>query len=683
MLDPKTGLVINEDTPELNMDVPSDTLPPVDRGDVTNLDEDHLRRYLASAMMNCLADKQDYGWLEKKNYSRRAYYGLKNEAMKHWPYEGSSNFPVPMTPTLVDTAWANIQAGLWAKENPVLIPGIGDEDIRPANILLKFMNWQVTQDMKFKQESDKNVLRTLLDGDGILKIMFDAETGKVKIFSIDIENFLVPIDSTGVQVDGSDIVIHLIPLSYNDIQIRKAMKIYRDPDAIVPGVGVNLRDSDQLRLTMDAVSGVSMDTKVRRESYYIAEFDVRYIPPNSYKPMYLKVWMSPNGGTIQRVRKVDKSIKRPYSKVSCYPFSDRFYSMGMPEKLQNIQEKLDYSDKQYTDALDIANSPAAFVDDTDSFNRARQKRVRGGIYPKGKGNTIDWEPQPPVERGFAQERAMLWEQGERLTGVIDITQGRSSSFGSKTLGEVEIRAARADIRFRNIFNRFGDQINDAVEIIYELDDMYYPPSKIMDVVGYSAEGYSVNEIFPKKDGVLVKHNFRFSGYLESDKNVEDDKKALFLRDQLVVPFVEKDPGNVWNISKELANINGVRNFASLVKRPPESRIIGVEEFIQRVISGEKNIQLRPGIDADEYIFEIELFTRSEQFGNLEDFQKKLIIDALRRSSMIAQAEMDQKMDLMAAMEELKMRSMEMNPAMGGQEQLGMGQEAVPEGIEAL
>jgi len=336
MIDPRTGLEIIEETPDLQDKTPADNIPPVDRGDVTNLDEDKLRSYIYSAFMNCITDKQDYGWLSKKEYNIKAYYGIKNEAMKHYPHENASAFPVPLTPTLLDTAWANVQSGLFSNPNaPLMGEGVGTEDIRPQSILLKYLNWQMVKECGLEQESDKNVFRAFLHGDGIFKIIFDLKTNKVKVRSIDIENFYVPIDATGVQKEDTDIIIHIIPLSYYDVQLRKAMKIYRKPEEILPGVNLVMRNSDQIRRQVDDISGISMDTKINRDNYYIAEIDLSYIPPDAYRPMDLKVWMSPNGGTIQRIRKVDPALKRPYSVVHCYPYTDRFYSMGIPEKIQN------------------------------------------------------------------------------------------------------------------------------------------------------------------------------------------------------------------------------------------------------------------------------------------------------------------------------------------------------------
>jgi len=645
MVDPNTGLELNKQAPNLSKQTPSDTLPPVDRNDVTNLDEDALRKYIYSEFSNCISDKQDYGWTDKKDYAIRAYYQVKEEAMKHWPHENASAFRPPLTPTLLDTAWANVQSGLFADpKNPLAGEGVGVEDLRPEGILLKYLNWQMVNEIKLEQESDKNVFRTFLMGTGIYKTMFDVKTNTIKVRSIDLENFFVPIDATGVQRGETDICIHLIPLSYFDIQMRKAMKIYRKPDEILPGAGLILKDSDQLRSSMDLASGMSLDTKVKRDNYYIAEIDVLgYVPPNAYNPIDLKVWMSPNGGTIQRIRKKDKMMKTPYAVAHCYPYSDRFYSMGIPEKIRPEQEKIDYTDKQFTDSADIASMPAMFIDDTESFQRGRMQRVRGGIYPKGKGNTIDWEPQPPVDRNNAQERALIWEWAERKTGVIDVTQGRPSAFGGKTLGEVEIRTARADVRFSSIFKRFGRQINEVAQIAYELNWMFVEKKRITDVIGYSAEGYTENELFPIKNGKLADFNFTFSGYLKADKEQEDDKKMRFLDSQMTSGIVANNEANTYNVSNEMAKLVGIRNFSQIVKRPKNARIIDVDEFIQRVISGNSNTQVRPGIDTDDYTFELMLYKRTPMYKNLEPFQKQLIEDALRRAFIMGVAEREEKM----------------------------------------
>ena len=646
LLDPKTGLTLSDKTPDLAEESKVDIIPPVDRGDETGLDEDHLRAYIFSEFRDIVQKRFDYGWIDSKNYALRSYYGVKNEAMKHWPHENASAFPVPLTPTLVDTAWANVQSGLFADaKKPIMIEGVGDEDVRPAAVMLKFQNWQLVNDMKIEKESDKNVFRAFLYGNGIYKVIFDIKTGRIKIRSIGIENFHVPMDASGVQKGETDIIIHLIPLSYNDVQLRKAMKVYRDPDSMVPGAGIILSSSEQLTQTMDDVSGMSLIEKRNNQNYYIAEIDVLgYVQPNAYRPIDLKVWVNPKGMTIQRIRKMDKFMKTPYATVGCYMYEDdRFYKMGIPEKIKNEQEKIDYTDKQYTDSLDIASRPAMFVDDTDTMERGRMQRVRGGIYPKGKGNTIDWEPQPPIDRDSGRERALIWEMAERKLGIIDVVQGRASAFGGKTLGELEIREARADIRFSLLFRRFGEQLQEVNDISYELNYYYTPKQKILDVIGYSSEGYTMEELFPVKNGELVKHNFQFTGKLYQDKIEEDQRKLVFFDSQMTTSIVANDIANTFNISQAMANILGIRNFSQLVRKPKESRIVTVEEFIQRVFSGDSTISIRPGIDAEDYVFELQLFKRGQLYNSLEQFQKNMIEDAIRRAYIMSVAERKAKM----------------------------------------
>ena len=646
LLDPRTGLTLSDKTLDLAEESKVDIIPPVDRGDETGLDEDHLRAYIFSEFRDIVQKRFDYGWIDSKNYALRSYYGVKNEAMKHWPHENASAFPVPLTPTLVDTAWANVQSGLFADaKKPIMIEGVGDEDVRPAAVMLKFQNWQLVNDMKIEKESDKNVFRAFLYGNGIYKVIFDIKTGRIKIRSIGIENFHVPMDASGVQKGETDIIIHLIPLSYNDVQLRKAMKVYRDPDSMVPGAGIILSSSEQLTQTMDDVSGMSLIEKRNNQNYYIAEIDVLgYVQPNAYRPIDLKVWVNPKGMTIQRIRKMDKFMKTPYATVGCYMYEDdRFYKMGIPEKIKNEQEKIDYTDKQYTDSLDIASRPAMFVDDTDTMERGRMQRVRGGIYPKGKGNTIDWEPQPPIDRDSGRERALIWEMAERKLGIIDVVQGRASAFGGKTLGELEIREARADIRFSLLFRRFGEQLQEVNDISYELNYYYTPKQKILDVIGYSSEGYTMEELFPVKNGELVKHNFQFTGKLYQDKIEEDQRKLVFFDSQMTTSIVANDIANTFNISQAMANILGIRNFSQLVRKPKESRIVTVEEFIQRVFSGDSTISIRPGIDAEDYVFELQLFKRGQLYNSLEQFQKNMIEDAIRRAYIMSVAERKAKM----------------------------------------
>lgn len=657
-----TGLLFKPELP-IFKDNPSDNKFPIDRNDVTDIDETDLKNHILLLFRNDIADKREMGWIEKREYDIKSYYGLKDKRLANWPWKGACSTPLPLTPTLLDTAWANIQASIWSDPNgPVKVKGYGLEDIRTSKSLEILLNNIVTNenDIQLEQESDKNVFRTFLHGTGFLKIFYDFSINKIRVYSIDIENIFCRFDVKGLQIDENcDHLIQIIPLSYNDLQIRKFLGIYKYPDEIAPGIGI-ITEFDNKRFLMDIATGTGGSQSRSRDTYFIAETFLTYHPKSASaygggrsgaatRPRELIVAISPNGGRIQRIRNNDEKI-RPFADSHAFLNPDRFFSISMPEKIRNEQESVNYAYKQNTDANDRAVSPAAFVDDTDSFNRDVNQRVPGGIYPKGKSGTISFEPVPPVERGFERQIALLWEMAERKTGVIDITQGRASAFGGKTLGEIEIRSSRADVRFSTIYKRFGRGWNKALHIMYYFINKYIPRNKKLKIIGYG-DYKSIEELFPIKEyqnfglGLTGQYDFDVSGQLISDKERENEKIIKFIESEERNPLITENKGNSWRLMKLKSEAMGVRDFENYVHKPLEADLLSVEEFIQRIMSGQKDLKLRPGIDTNRYLFELQLFMKSDIFKSLESEMQRNVYIAMKQSYLMNVAEMRAKLDL--------------------------------------
>ena len=153
----------------------------------------------------------------------------------------------------------------------------------------------------------------------------------------------------------------------------------------------------------------------------------------------------------------------------------------------------------------------------------------------------------------------------------------------------------------------------------------------------------MNELFPIKNGELVKHNFQFTGKISQDKIDEDQRRMAFFDSQMTSSIVGGDVANTFNVSQEMANILDIKNFSQIVRKPKESRIVSIEEFIRRVVSGDTTTVIRPGIDAEDYVFELKLFKRGKLYGSLEQFQKTMIDDALRRAYVMGAAERKAKL----------------------------------------
>ena len=632
----ETGLVFNNEFPLIPQQ-PNDVIPPDDRGDVTNLDEDHLRSYLYSCFMNDVDDRDDYGWIEKREYDAKAYYGIKNKALMEWPYKGASAFPVPMTPTLVDTAWANIKAGVIGNDgNVVKVNPTSAEDFRTAPILEEYMNWKLNNEINIEPVLDLTAFRTFYNGVTFIKVIKDLENN-ILMSGIDCNNVYLPIDAKGMQKDQTDRITHIVPLSYNDLQFRK--RVYKDIDMIQPGLGIGLNNHESVRSLSDIATGTSLLEKHRRETYFIAETYLSYVPPGAYKPIELIVWWSPNGLGIHRVR-VNKEGFRPFADFHAYKHPDRFWSMSLPEKIRNVQEELDYSNKQNTDALDRAISPAMFIEDTNDFNMNQDQRIPGGIYKIGRNNKVFYEPQPPVERGFERKIVDLWYQAEKLTGLTDIAQGVSAA-RDRTLGQTELREARADIRFSTLLKRFSFGYKQAVNLVYEYANRYEDRKKKIRVLGFN-DFKSLNELFPNSEnsqglGLGGKYDFDIGGKSSAEKAEEKQDMAIYYQQMVVNPLFQ-DPASLWKLSKLYSESQGRKDFDTLVSKPKEVDIYSPSEFIQRILSGQYDIVIRPGIDADNYLFEIELFMKTETFEYMEQQGKMTLMNAYRQAYMIAMAE---------------------------------------------
>ena len=114
--------------------------PSVNKDSILNLiNDDDLANYISRLLRNDISDKEEAGWTDKRLYDINAYEGNKKPA--NFPWINACNFPVPLTPTLIDTAHANIMASVfYDPENTVDVQGVGIEDIRKAPILAQLLN---------------------------------------------------------------------------------------------------------------------------------------------------------------------------------------------------------------------------------------------------------------------------------------------------------------------------------------------------------------------------------------------------------------------------------------------------------------------------------------------------------------------------------------------------------------
>jgi len=633
-----------------NLNKPSDSIPP-ENVDDANIDKSRLSTYILEQFTNSIADKQDNGWLEKTEWEIKSYYSEKDERMKHWPWEGASAHPVSLTPTMVDTAHALTKASIWSNsDTPIRVKNVGVEDERTAPILENLINWQITNESNIQQEMDMNLFSSWLHGTGILKIMRGANGSYINSSAQDIENIFLPIDSKGMQVKDAPFVFQVVALNWVDLQYRKALGVYSDLDKIQPGMRIAGVNYDVKDLSLDTAYRTNISQYKNRDLYYLLECYVTYFEKDSLRPKELIVWVSPSVGTVHRVIKNEDGI-RPFAEVKPYPQKGCFWGMSMPTKLRNIQEQINYCNKQQTDAADVAITPPGFFDSSNNLNMTMHQRVPAGMYPMS--GEVKWAPQPPVDMTFERRMFNLWSEAERLTGLIDVTQGGSTKSG-RTLGETQIRKTSSDIRFKSVIDNIGYGIKKMADIVYEYDNRYMPRDKKLRVLG-KTDIQTVNELFPLPNGQQTdfglslqgKFDFKFNGNIINEKEDEIQNKLQIYDRVISNPLTVSNPANLWRaMDKLLAKPLGEENLELIVSKPPEVDIMSPNEFIQRIISGQYDLNIRPGIDTNRYIFEIQLFMRTESYKSLDPQAQYTLQRALRIAVGMQQRENLARMDMM-------------------------------------
>ena len=682
-------LGMNSMSPVLPQDRPTDM--PMGEAP-NNLDEDDIRQCVLWDFQSSVKDKEDAGWIEKREYDLKSYYGIKDAAMMRRPWPGASAYPVPITPTLLDTAHANIKASIKSDDDRwCRVTGVGEEDIRKAVPLESLLNWQLSNQINIDRVEDLNIFRGLLNGNGIVKVMQDLSGGRsvVKTFSIDVENFYIPIDAEGVQFgENNGHATQIIPLSQNDVEMRKLWGIYKDLDKMAPGARIyNSGRGNQysIQKLKDHVTGQDMERKQNRDTYFLAETYKEYFPKNGSgygstgptragaRPVYIIVWWSPNGGTIHRIAMMDEDKVVPFANHDLYPNPGYFFSMSLPDKLRNVQEKANYADKQNTDAMDRSISPAMFVSDTAELEKSRAKRIPGGIYNLGRDQSVFYEPQPPRERGFEGEIQRMWIEGQQLTGLIDISYGGNTR--DKTLGQTQIRDYRAGIRFKDILDRYERGFKDKLDLIYHYDNKFMDRRTKVKVLGY-ADYKTIDELFPSEEGggmglgIEGKFDFSFAGIAVTEREKQKQDKIVYYSGLALRPDVLADPGKSWKVDKELSEAYGIRDIEKVLSKPPQALVLSAQEAIQRVVSGQTDIPLRAEIDTDSYIYEIGLFMRTETFLSLMPQLRAEILKMFKNVHIMRAFQMRAILDLQIVDRHQQAQSQAL--AMVGQEQNGNG-----------
>jgi len=633
---------------------PGDQIPGSAELDV-NIPDDELTDFINANFKNEIIDRESMGWREKRIYDRKAYYETKDAFFDNYPFPNASNYPVCITSVQLDTGHALIDDLVWRNSSKVVtVSPEGDTNPKKAKNLEWLLNWQVLNDTPTLQKEDSaSNFFALLHGTAYEKIIREySDTYKLEVQNIPIENMILPIDRKSPDIKDTECVTQLIPLSSNDLRMRVASGRYRNLDKVGKSYMPQTMTAQSLNRLQAEISGLDTVTKVSRDTWWIAERYMTYYPRGSVQAQELIVWFAPQTGAILRKIK-NKENLRPFVDKYFYPNYGYAYHYSLPERIRHIQEKANYQDKQVTDAADKAISPAGFYEGNSGFDPGMSLRVPTGMYPVKNLGTIQWEP---VNIAAIMERSRdlkdLWLQAERKTGFTDLQQGVSSAATANTLGQDQMRAQSANVRFGGIAKLVNYHWKRKINLIYQYDDLYMPRGTKVKVLGQNRYD-TVEKLFPKEQsgnvaqasdtglGMTGRFNFAIANKSIQEQQQEDQKRSALAGALLVDPVYGPDKGTHYRALEMQWEANGVQDLEYIAKRPPEASLPTPDEVIDKLMDGEQ-IQPDTSMNPMDYIPIIEAFTHTGNFRDVQDPKIRqtfgiylTILDEMRKSMVQA------------------------------------------------
>jgi hypothetical protein len=451
---------------------------------LTDTETKRLKDYLSEEIRIAKAEVLEPLQNKRKLWDDK-YYGVVGPRRLPW----MSNFPILMGATITDAITARLMNTIWAYR-PIfkMEPTRGKEWISVAKNLEQFIDLKVRQEMRLYSTMRKSIFETVRLGTGALLTPWVKETttrkAKVGPLRLDrkvtIRNFL--------QAQGLPIRDFLFPGGYAEVEdlpwwarriswtapMLRAMKAqgYEIPERVVKYLEPQTADRQDAQKN----TGEEPDSTSRFVHLWEVWFKWDFDKAGEFK-RYTCLFHEPTEEIIS-----PREDTYPRWPLNVYRYGPRDYGLC---GLGTMELALPYDDALY----------ALYNTLVDNFKVAtmqcfKSKRGQGGlraddeIYPGKVFNVAETSDIEAFSLGNAynlnpQVLQMIWQLGEKRTGVSDYTLGRESGSTQRatatgTLALIQEGQRRFDLTIRDIReeqDRMGDFM---LQMMYERLDPKEP-----------------------------------------------------------------------------------------------------------------------------------------------------------------------------------------------------------------
>lgn len=584
----------------------------------------------------------------------RYYEAMRRRVGMSGGEAGRSNFSVPLTKWQVYTKWAKTLDGLFGDDAEITASPTAPSDAENAEAIGRYMSWRVLSAMQAIEPLSIFVFRQIVNGRAhafvpYIRQEYDTPDGVEcdyegpKLYPLCPDDFIVPGEDAQC-VDDFSWVLRRYWTTPDEV-VRMAGVLYFDEWAKPEGFqklykaaqDKKRRDEqiDETKREMDRAEGVERnDSLSAGESLEVWEWYGKYRLPKG---------KAGDGGNFDDFRKRNRQrteivvrvfpalgnegIGGAQSLVEMYPKMRKrrpfveaavvkdgsYWSPGLPELLEDIEQELTVSENLLIDAGEIAVGPLIFMKPHAAANmeatRYEPKMMIPVDDPQRDVNVVNVNPNMNYVLAHQQN---LIGFAERVTGINDMNSGRQSDRPNapRTARQTVALLDEGNIRVNLDLTTLRDDLSKMLRYIWDLDTQYAPPEVFYRVTDRRAKGLFDKNKFGKMTAKERGGRYDFDiKFATSSHSREARKQALLEMTQIfmTIPLFAQNPNAQWKWINKLCESYGIYNFAEMVQKPPDLPLpMAPEDEWPKILQGDE-VHVHPG---DNHQVHMDLHTKA-------------------------------------------------------------------------
>ena len=421
-------------------------------------------------------------WEDRRNRCYKLWMGMRPE--KKFPFPDASNVCLPLLATAANQFSARSNQALFAPPGIVRTLAVGDSDVKRAQKVGRFMNWQVMYDMEgFEDGKDKLSLNLPIGGTNFDKVYFDHENERPVVDYCSGMDILVPYRTRSLKTARR--ITHAIPLHYDEmVQRAKVSKLWIDFDKVSSSSNGNSLSEVEMELTKDEVEGSPADFDDRpklvleRHAYLKTSIDSKWHP-------YILTVDYESQTLLRMTSREMKLDNNPKPVVPDYfvdyhfiPNPEGFYSFGFGHFLEQLNEMANTAFNQIFDAGKITNQPFGFFGRRAGLKRKEIKLWPGKMEEVDDATQIYFPQMQRLDQTLFQVLGFIQQYAEQFTSTSDYLMGREAK-GTKTptaSGTLAI-IEQGLVMFGSLTKRMFRSVRQELQLIYAMNQLHLPKEK--------------------------------------------------------------------------------------------------------------------------------------------------------------------------------------------------------------